>query len=115
MTEPTYTRNGDYEIPDLKLHSTGTIGFYGRQRLEYLKEYHPIIFNNLVLSEQLFSHLLAVEETAKHRMDTLTQQMQQLRGIDNALKSTDLMRWVGEMNNIRASAREIVLHEIVYA
>ena len=115
MTELTYTRNGDYEIPDLKLHSTGSIGFYGRLRRDYLKEHHPIIYNNMVLSELLFPHLLAVEESAKHRMDTLTQQMQHLRGIDNTLKSADPLRWVGEMNNIRASAREIVLQEIVYA
>ena len=115
MTELTYNCSGNYEIPDLKLHSTDTIGFYGRLRREYLKEHHPIIFNNMVLSERLFPHLLSVESTARQRMDTLIAQMQQLRDVDNSLKAADPMRWVGEMNNIQACAREIVLKEIVYA
>ena len=37
-----------------------------------------------------------------------------LRGIDEDLKARDMLRWVAEMNNIKASAEEIVLREVVY-
>ena len=113
--ELTYTRAGDYEIPNIALNWTGSIGHYGRLRREYLKEYRPVIFNTLVLSELLFPHLQEVEQQAHERMDELTELLKQERMIDEKLKARDPMRWVGEMNNIRACAEEIVLREIIYA
>lgn len=112
--ELTYTRAGDYEIPNIVLTLTGSIGHYGRLRREYLREHRPVIFNTLVLSERLFLHLQDVEQRAHDRMDELTEQLKQERMIDEKLKANDPMRWVGEMNNIRAYAEEIVLKEIVY-
>ena len=113
--ELTYTRAGDYEIPNIALSQTGSIGHYGRLRREYLKEHRPVIFNTLVLSERLFPHLQEVERQAHDRMDELTELLKKERMIDENLKALDPMRWVGEMNNIRACAEEIVLREIVYA
>ena len=113
--ELTYTRTGDYEIPDIALKKTGSIGHYGRLRREYLREHRPVIFNTLVLSEHLFPHLQEVEQRAHDRMDELTELLKKERMIDEKLKARDPMRWVGEMNNIRACAEEIVLREIVYA
>ena len=113
--ELTYTRAGDYEIPNIVLSQTGSIGHYGRLRREYLKEHRPVIFNTLVLSERLFPHLQEIEQQAHDRMDELTEQVKQERMIDEKLKANDPMRWVGEMNNIRACAEEIVLREIVCA
>ena len=113
--ELTYTRNGDYEIPNIVLSQTGSIGHYGRLRREYLKEYRPVIFNTLVLSERLSPHLQKVERQAHDRMDELTELLKKERMIDESLKARDPMRWVGEMNNIRACAEEIVLKEIIYA
>ena len=113
--ELIYTRAGDYEIPNIALSQTGSIGHYGRLRREYLKEHRPVIFNTLVLSERLFPHLQEVERQAHERMDELMELMKQERKIDETLKARDPMRWVGEMNNIRACAEEIVLREIVYA
>ena len=37
-----------------------------------------------------------------------------LRGIDENMKARDMLRWVAEMNNIKTSAEEIVLREVVY-
>ena len=111
----TYTRAGDYEIPNIALSQTGSIGHYGRLRREYLREYRPVIFNTLVLSERLFPHLQEIERQAHDRMDELTELLKKERMIDEALKARDPMLWVGEMNNIRACAEEIVLREIVYA
>ena len=113
--ELTYTRTGDYEIPNIVLSQTGSIGHYGRLRREYPREHRPVIFNALVLSERLFPHLQEVEQRAHDRMDELTELLKKERMIDEKLKARDPMRWVGEMNNIRACAEEIVLKEIVYA
>ena len=113
--ELTNTRAGDYEIPNIALSKTGSIGHYGRLRREYLKKYRPVIFNALVLSERLYPHLQEVEQRAHNRMDELTELLTKDRMIDEALKARDPMRWVGEMNNIRACVEEIVLKEIIYA
>ena len=113
--ELTYTRTGDYEIPNIALSQTGSIGHYGRLRREYLKEHRPVIFNALVLSERLFPHLQEVEQRAHNRVDELTELLKKERMIDEKLKARDPMRWVGEMNNIRACTEEIVLKEIIYA
>ena len=112
--ELTYTRRGDYDIPNIALRRSGSIGHYGRLRRDYLKEHRPILFQALVLSERLFPHLQEVEQQALERMDELTERMKQTRRIDEELKAADPLRWVGEMNNIRACAEEIVLKEIVY-
>lgn len=113
--ELNYTCAGDYEIPNIALSQTGSIGHYGRLRREYLKEYRPVIFNTLVLSERLFPRLLEVERQAHDRMDELTELLKRERMIDEKLKARDPMRWVGEMNNIRVCAEEIVRKEIIYA
>lgn len=113
--ELTYTRNGDYVIPNIALSQTGSIGHYGRLHREYLREHRLVIFNSLVLSERLFPHLQEIEQRAHDRMDELTELMKKERMIDEKLKARDPMHWVGEMNNIHACAEEIVLKEIVYA
>ena len=113
--ELTYTRAGDYEIPNIALSQTGSIGHYGRLRREYLKEHRPVVFNTLVLSERLFPHLQEIDRRAHDRMDELTEKLKQERMIDEKLKARDPMRWVGEMNNIRACSEEIVMKEIIYA
>ena len=113
--ELTYTRAGDYEIPNIALSQTGSIGHYGRLRRAYLREHRPVIFNTLVLSERLFPHLQEIDRQAHDRMDELTERTKMERMIDEKLKARDPMCWVGEMNNIRACAEEIILKEIIYA
>lgn len=113
--ELSYTRTGDYEIPNIVLSQTGSIGHYGRLRREYLREYRPVIFNTLVLSDRLFPHLQEIEQQAHTRMDELTELLKKEHMIDEKLKARGPMRWVGEMNNIRACAEEIVLKENIYA
>lgn len=90
--------------PNIVLSQTGSIGHYGHLRREYLKEHRPVIYNALVLSERLFPHLQEVEQRAHDRMDELIELLKKERMIDEALKARDPMRWVGEMNNIRACA-----------
>lgn len=80
-----YIRTGDYFIPDLKLQEeTRPIGKWGRMHRKYLKEHHPVQFNNLVLSGNLWTYLADLNEQALQRMNTLIAQMQSAEGITEA-------------------------------
>ena len=110
-----YTRSGDYFIPDLKLpEENRPIGKWGRMHRDYLKEYHPIQFNNLVLSGNLWTYLADLNKQALQRMDTLIAQMQSAEGITETLKAADPIAWVQRMNSITARAEEIVRKELIY-
>ena len=110
-----YIRSGDYFIPALKLtEESRPIGKWGRMHRDYLKEYHPIRFNNLVLSGNLWTYLADLNEQAQQRMETLISQMQSAEGITEAVKAADSMGWTQRMNNIIARAEEIVQEELIY-
>jgi len=110
-----YIRSGDYFIPDLKLpEETRPIGKWGRMHRKYLKEHHPVQFNNLVLSGNLWTYLADLNEQALQRMDTLIAQMQSAEGITETLKAADPIAWVQRMNSITARAEEIVRKELIY-
>ena len=111
----TYTRVGDYYIPDLKVEQEErSIGKWGRMHREYLKEYHPIRFNQLALSGKFWTHLADLNEQAQQRMETLISQMQATEGITEDLKAADPMTWAQHMNNIQAGAEEIVREELIF-
>jgi len=111
----SYIRSGDYFIPDLKLpEETRPIGRWGRMHRKYLKEYHPIQFNNLVLSGNLWTYLADLNEQAQQRMEVLMAQMQIAEGVTEALKAADPLGWTQRMNNISARAEEIVREELIY-
>ena len=111
-----YIRSGDYFIPDLKLtEENRPIGKWGRMHREYLKEYHPIKFNNLVLSGNLWTYLADLNEQAQLRMETLIAQLKSAEGITEELKAADPMAWTLQMNNISARAEEIVTTELIYS
>ena len=110
-----YICTGDYPIPSLKLQEeTRPIGKWGRRHRDYLKEYHPIQFNNLVLSGNLWTYLADLNEQAQQRMETLVAQMQSAEDITESLKSADPMSWTQRMNNIAARAEEIIREELIY-
>ena len=111
-----YVKVGDYYLPNFELPpDAGDIGFWGRRRREFLREYRPITFNQLVLSGELFKYLALFNQEATERLESLIQTMKVAQGITEELKSRDQMAWVGAMNNIRACAEEIVYAELVYA
>ena len=110
-----YIRSGDYFIPDLKLpEETRPIGKWGRMHRDYLKEHHPIQFNNLVLSGNLWTCLADLNEQAQQRMKILIVQMQSTEGVTEALKAADPIGWTQRMNNITARAEEIIREELIY-
>ena len=110
-----YIRAGDFFLPDQKLQEeTRPIGKWGRMHRDYLKEHHPIRFNNLVLSGNLWIYLADLNEQAQKRIETLTSQMQAAENVTEMLKAADPMVWVQRMNNIQARAEEIVREELIF-
>lgn len=102
--------------PDLKLpeETDYPIGKYGRMRWKYLQEYREVEYYRLFLSGGLNEYLHSVDEECEQRTEVLIEQMKKMQGVTEQLKSENQMRWVGMMNNIRHSAEEVVLKEIVY-
>lgn len=80
MSKLTYIRCGDYDIPNLKLSEQPetSIGKYGRMRKSYLKEHHPILYNQLLMSEKLYPHLIEIDRTARERMDAMLPHMMEV-------------------------------------
>lgn len=112
-----YELIGDYYIPVLTLSSEEQrpIGKWGRMHREYLKEQRPILFNDLILSGQLWSYLADLNEQVQERLSLIIEQMKASEGVTEELKAADQMGWVEAMNSIRNRAEEIVLHEMIYS
>ena len=115
--ELTYKKVGDYFIPDLVLDDDAEyeIGVYGRMRERFLEEHHHGTYTSLLLTGKLWKHLAEIDAACNDRMDALVSAMAKREGVTETLKASDQMEWVGQMNNIRNRAVEIVLHELVYA
>ena len=113
----TYTRNGDYLIPDLKLSEQPEkpLGKYGRMRKAYLKEHRPILYNQLLMSEKLYPHLREIDETANSRLDQMRPRLAESAGATEQLKASAPMRWVGLMNPCKAQAEEILMAELIHS
>ena len=112
----TDTQVGDVLLPNLSIGEIEQrpIGKYGRMRRRYLKEQHPVIYYNLLLSGKLCPHLLEIDEACEKRMDLLTRRMAKQESVTEALKATDQMEWITRMNSIRSRAEEIVQQDLVY-
>ena len=94
---------------------TPILGKYGRMHRTYLKENKKILYNQMLLNDTLWPHLLEVDQQANDMIDTIVNRMKRERGITEQLKANDQWRWVQEMGNIRNAAEEFVLREVVYA
>ena len=116
MSNLTYTKVGDYFIPDIALSEVKTkpLGKYGRLRRTYLKEHRHALYNYLALSEKLFPHLNEVDNQAQHLLDTTLPQMKKQQGATEELKMSDQFLWIGKVNNIVAQIEEIIFTELVY-
>lgn len=112
----TYTRQGDYNLPNLTLPEQPQVvlGAYAHLRRRFLKNYHKILYYNLLTSCKLIEHLADIENQALEMEEMLVRQMAEQQGVTEALKAQDQMRWVVRMNNIRNAAKEIVLNKLIY-
>ena len=113
----TYEKNGDYLIPNIipNREPEKALTKYGLMRKNYLKEHRKGIYSGMVLSGELKAHCLKIQEQAEERMELLTEQMAKTEGVNEELKAKDQMSWVARMNNIRHSAEEMVLSELIYS
>ena len=113
----TYTQQGDYLLPDLKLpeQSKVEIGIWGKRHLRYIKQHHPIRYTNLLTSCELTSYLANIDEEATEMFDRLVKLLADKEGVTEQLKADNQMLWVARMNNIRNCATEIVNSEIIYS
>ena len=114
MEQITYVKAGDYYIPDRKLSEAHRpVGRWGRIHRDYLKEYRPVVFNQLVLSGNLWAYLADINEQAQQRMKVLVKQMMVSEVMTEELKASNQMEWIQRMNSIRNRAEESILKEIV--
>ena len=91
-----------------------TYGMYGRMRRTYLKEHHEGLYAGLLFFGKLTAHLNEIDDTANARMELLTKKMSQAQGITEELKARDQTAWVGEMENVRNAAEEIIAQQLLY-
>ena len=116
MSKITYSRQGDYLIPDLTLPTEPELplGRYALMHRDYLEKYKRVTYLNLLTSGRLNGHLHEVEQTALQRLELLTKQLSAEQGVTEELKEKAPMQWVGLMNNIRSQAEEVILTELIY-
>ena len=112
--EPAFAGAGDYLIPliMLQLVEKKRLGKYGRMRRAFLQEHNPILLDDLVLTEQLFSHLNEVQEIAEKRMEVIMAGLLEKNPAPD--KETAAMAWVRHMNILKAMAEEVVVRELIY-
>ena len=111
----SYTLCGDYYLPDLVLNEEEAIyGKYGMLRKQFLKEHRLAKYQYLLLTGKLTEHLNQIDQESREQVEMLMEQMAEKQGVNENLKRQDQMKWVRLMNNVKASAEEIVMREIVY-
>lgn len=110
----TYTKVGDYYVPDLVLDDQPDkeIGVYGRMRERYLKEYHPGRYSYMLLHGKLYSHLLEIDEAAQGYLNLMIARMAD--SVTEELKACDQMAWVNQMNTIHAQVEELIKIDLIY-
>lgn len=115
-TKISYTRQGDYNLPDLKLpeQQPREIGIWGQRRRRYLKEHHKILYYNLLTSCRLIDHLADINEEAEEMYAQLVKLLTEQEEITEQLKAKNQILWVSKMNSIYNRATEIVNHEVIY-
>lgn len=112
-----YTLVNDHYLPNLTVaapaeqHPTGR---WGRLHKRYLKEQHPVRYNQLVLSGELGNYLAKLDKQAEEQLALIIRQMQEAEGVTEALKAENQLEWVRRMNSIRNRAEEIIKTELIF-
>ena len=112
----TYTRQGDYKLPDLKIPTEREvkIGVWGQRYRRHLKQHHRIQYYNLLTAGTLNEHLAEVDQQAERMFQLLVSVLSKQENVTEKLKANRPMEWVQKMNNIRNRATEIVNSELIY-
>ena len=111
----TYHEENGHLIPNVNLpgQTDYQIGKYGRMHLDYIKQYRRGRYTTLLTEGKLNARLHEIDLEAKTMLESIISRLAAERGIDENLKARDMLRWAAEMNNIKASAEEIVLKEVM--
>ena len=111
----TYHEENEHLIPNVTLseRTDYQIGKYGWMHLDYIKQHRRVRYTTLLAEGKLNARLHEIDLEANEMLESIIPRFAAERGIDENLKARDMLRWVGEMNNIKASAEEIVLREVV--
>lgn len=112
-----YTLVNDHYLPNLTVAAPAEqdpTGRWGRLHKTYLKEQHPIRYNQLLLSGELGGYLAKLDKQAEEQLALTVWQMQEAEGVTEALKAADQLEWVRRMNSIRNRAEEIVKTELIF-
>ena len=112
-----YTKVGDFYLPNIALpkpRRTGNIGKYGRLKLSYMRKYKIPEYTEMLLSNELKSYLLDIEDECKDKLELLIKQMAEKENVTEELKVNNQLEWVARMNNIKNRVEEIILNEIIY-
>ena len=106
----------DCEIPAIGLSEAATenLGKYGRMRKQYLQAHKPRLYNSLLLSGTLHTHLLEIDQTARKRLELMMPEMAKAAGATEDLKARDPLRWAGLMNTCKAQVEEVILSELIW-
>ncbi len=111
----SYTLHGDYYLPDLVLNEEEPIyGKYGILRKQFLKEHRFAKYQYLLLTGKLTEHLNQIDQESREQVEMLMEQMAEKQGVTEELKVQNRTKWVRLMNNIKASAEEMVLRNTLY-
>ena len=112
----TYREENGHLIPNVNLpeQTNYQIGKYGRVHLDYIKQHRRGRYTTLLTEGKLNARLHEIDLEANEMLENIIPSLAAERGIDEDLKARDMLRWVAEMNNVKASAEEIVLKNIVY-
>ena len=116
MKNITYTERNEIRYPDLALpeQTNYPLGKYANLRLDFMKKHRRGTYTTLLTEGRLNEHLHAIDIQAHELLDDIIPHLAQERGIDEVLKAHNALQWTAKMNNIKASAEEIVLQEVVY-
>ena len=112
----SYTKSGDYLLPDLILENKKqyNIGKYGLLRLNYIKNYKLGLYFDLLVNDKLNEYLHDIDTIVMEKVQKLIKELAEKENIDENLKQNNQLEWVRCMNNIKNRTEEIVLNELIY-
>ena len=111
-----YIQNGDYLIPDLTLNAQQMLlGRYGRMRKKYLQEHRPVLWNRMLLSGTLDSHLQEIDTAANRIIERTMPGLMKVAGVTESMKEQNPLLWTQQMNSLKSQIEEMILNELIFS
>jgi len=116
MKDITYTERNGIRYPNLALpeQSNYPLGKYANLRLDFMMQHRRGTYTTLLTEGRLNEYLHAIDIQAHELLNDIIPRLAEERGIDEVLKAHNALQWAAEMNNIKASAEEIIFQEVIY-